>query len=312
MASKNFYSILGVSSNASDELIKKAYRNLARKFHPDVNKASNAEERFKEIGEAYSVLGDKEKRAAYDKYGDNWKHARELDARAEANPFSNGSFADIFGGRRYGERHINIEDILRDINTAGDVHGFTYNFNDLFGGNGFGYTQTNTNKRTPHVQVVISLEEAFNGINKELISPITQQVMTINIPAGVMDDQRIKIRDKNNTEFFIIIKIKQHPFFELADEDIYLEVPITIWEAVLGTEIEIPMLQGKAKIKIPAKAKNGSTLRIKGKGLPGEPPGDQYITLNIVVPEATTEKQLELYKQLSEEHKDDIRKDLWK
>jgi len=310
MASKNFYNILGVSRDASDELIKKAYRELARKFHPDVNKASNAEERFKEIGEAYSVLGDKEKRAAYDKYGDNWKHARELDSRAEANPFSNGSFSDIFGGRRYGK--INIEDILRGTNPADDVHGFSYDFNDFFGGNGFGYTQTNTNRRTPHVQVVISLEEAFNGIKKELISPITQQMMTINIPAGVTNDQRMRVRDKNDKEFYIIVKIKQHPFFTLADKDIYLEVPITIWEAVLGATMEIPVLGGKVQIKVPERAKHGVTLRLKGKGLPGEPPGDQYITLNVVVPEATTEKQLELYKQLSEEHKDDIRKDLWK
>ena len=297
---KDFYDILSVDRNASDDAIKKAYRDLARRFHPDVNKEPGAEEKFKDIGEAYSVLGDPKKRSAYDKYGDNWKYAEQL----EQNPFDG-----FFRGHKSKESTIGWDDI------------FGVDFNSFFGSNqrGFGHKQyIHTRGKDIHKQITITLEEAYQGTIKEI--DLARKVITLKIPAGITDGQVMRIKGKGergvglaeNGDLLINIQITPHALFEVAGRDVYLALPIAPWEAALGSTVDIPTLEGKIKIKIPRDSKGGETLRVTGKGLPGNPPGDQYIVLEIAVPTAVTEEQEKFYQKMSKEFNFDARKNLEK
>ncbi len=311
MANRDFYSVLGVKRDASDDEIRKVYRGLARKFHPDVNKEPDSEERFKAISEAYDVLSDSKKRAAYDKYGEMWKHADELDAAAENR---SGSYT-----------HFNHMEDLGSI------------FEDLFrqgGARGFS-TSSRTAGPFPipgidqHTQIEITLEEAFRGSSRTIrfsypdAQPSGQRVerseeITVKIPAGVTNGQVLRLAGKGGPgsgnapdgDLYIELKIAPHKIFEVNGKDIYLSLPITPWEAALGATVDVPVLAGKVEMKIPAGAQGGSTLRLKGKGLPGKPAGDQYVVLKIVTPKANTEEQREMYQKMAEAFSFDARAEL--
>ncbi len=292
MEYKDYYKTLGVSRHASQDEIKKIYRRLARKFHPDVSKEANAEERFKAVNEAYEVLGDPEKRKLYDQLGSNWKAGQEFRHPPGFDPSGMGGF-------RSNSSHFKTE--------FGDGAAFSDFFESLFGGgrthssrSGFrakGADQTST--------IEIDLQHAALGgpISVRLASGKTLEV---KIPPGVSQGQRIRLAGQGapglgggpGGDLYLEIKIRPHRYFRLEGRDIYLDLPITPWEAALGSSVQVPTLSGTVEMKIPAGAQSGNRLRLKGKGLPGTPPGDQYLVLQIHTPPAQTATQREFYERM--------------
>lgn len=287
---KDYYKIMGVGRDASADDIKRAYRRLARKYHPDVSKEKDAEERFKEIGEAYEVLRDPEKRAAY----------------------------DALGARRPGEEFRPPPDWHFEFG-GGDVDPGLHSdfFEQLFGGlkrrssfRGRGLDTTG--------QVEITLEEAFRGTQRRLslermsfdergrARPTTQQ-LNVRIPAGVVDGQQIRVAAQGQPgvgggpagDLFLEIRILPHRWFRVDGRDVVLELPVTPWEAALGETVRVPTLGGKVDLKLPKGSQTGQQLRLRGRGLPGNPPGDQLVVLKMVTPPPRTAADEALYKELA-------------
>lgn len=313
MQYKDYYQVLGVARDASEEDIKKAYRKKARQYHPDVSKEKDAEERFKEVGEAYEVLKDPQKRAAYNQLGANWKMGEDFrpppNWNEQAQPhFRQGGYTDV------------------------DPSEFSDFFSSLFGGGaGFnaGFSGANGRRRNAggfqskgedlRSKLEISLEDAYHGSEQSLqlqvpeVSPegyVTQKIKTIKvkIPAGIADGQQIRLKEQGapginqgeNGDLYLEIKIATHPLFTLVAKDLYLNLPVTPWEAALGASIHVPTLKGKIDLKIPAESQTGKKLRLKGLGLPGKIPGDFYIILQIVNPPVNNEAAKTLYKEMAE------------
>lgn len=291
MEYKDYYKIMGLSSNASEKEIKTAYRKLARKYHPDINKEANAEEKFKELGEAYEVLKDPKKRAIYDQSSKNW------DSAQSAHQFSEDS----------GWQGENIN--------FGDNSDF---FEALFGASR--RRQHSMKGEDYSSNITISLEDAFHGATRQIQIPIQQldkegrlqvinQTLKVKIPAGIKSGQQIRIAGYGapglgngpKGDLYLKVNIEKHPHFEAKNEDIYSVVPITPWEAALGANIQIPTLGGKVELKIPAGSQGGQTFRLKGRGLPSTKPGDQYVMLKIVIPQPKTDAAKALYKTMSEQ-----------
>lgn len=303
MKFKDYYAILGVPRDASQDDIKRAYRKLARKYHPDVSNETDAEEKFKAVGEAYEVLKDPEKRAAYDGVGQNWQQGQDFQPPPDWEQrfnFSGGGFTDA------------------------DLGGFSDFFESLFGRGGrgpFGDRGGFQSKgRDEHAKVTISLEDAFHGSARTLTlqSPIvdaqgrvTTRTRTLNvkIPKGVTEGQRIRLTGQGASvpasgqpgDLYLEVMFHPHPRFRVEGRDIFLELPVTPWEAALGETVTVPTLAGKVELKIPAGSQSGKRLRLKGRGLPGNPPGDQYATLRIVTPAADTDQAKAFYKRMATE-----------
>lgn len=302
MKYKDYYQTLGVARDATEEDIKKAYRKLARKYHPDVSKEPNAEERFKEISEAYEVLKDKEKRAAYDRLG---RHA----PGEEFHPSSDWSeeFARGFG--RGGFRGGFTEEVdLSDL------------FSELFGGartHARGFAMPGQDYEAV---VHLGLEEAARGtdVSLNLNVPVYDaegmprrepQTVTARIPPGVTDGQKLRVPGKGGPgvnggppgALYLDIRLRPHRLFRPSGHDLYLELPIAPWEATLGTSVEVPTLNGKVRIRIGAGARGGQKLRIPGKGLPkpGGGHGDFYAVLQIVTPSTLNPREKALYEELA-------------
>ncbi len=282
---KDYYKIMGVSHDASDKDIKMAYRKLARKYHPDISKEPDAEERFKEMGEAYEVLKDPVKRAEYDQYIKN----REFNQRQRTQQ-STG----------HGERFYQFEGGEFDSDLFESLFGHAHTRRPMAGQNYEG-------------KISISLEEAFQGALKSVQVPVEQgnetklQTLNVKIPAGIKSGQQIRLAGQGapghnggpRGDLYLTIDIMKHPVFDLMDSDIYLTLPITPWEAALGTTVVVPTLGGKIDLKIPSGSQGGQKLRIKNRGLPGPTPGNQYILLKIITPPATTEAAKELYQKMA-------------
>jgi curved DNA-binding protein len=284
---KDYYKIMGLSQNASEKDIKTAYRKLARKYHPDISKEPNAEERFKEMGEAYEVLRDPAKKAEYDNYLKNkqfhQQHQRGPQThshRPEGNPFENTQFNSDF-------------------------------FESIFGH----ARQQHPPMAGQHYEgkIPVTLEEAFNGTVKTIQIPAANsqnkmQTLNVKIPAGIKSGQQIRLAGQGGEglnggprgDVLITIDVMKHPLFDVMGNDIYLTLPITPWEAALGANITVPTLAGKIDLKIPESSQGGQKLRIKNRGLPGSTPGDQYVLLKIITPPATTEQAKALYRQMAE------------
>ena len=307
MKYKDYYQILGVPRSATEEDVKKAYRKLARKYHPDVSKEANAEERFKEIGEAYEVLKDKDKRAAYDRLG---THRPGEDFRPPpdwAEQFTRGFGAGGFGGG-YAEE-VDLSDLF------GDLFGGTRRARSRPGaGPGFAIPGQDY-----EAIVHLSLEEAARGteVSLDLNVPAYDEegmprrapkTVKVRIPKGVTDGQKLRVPGKGGPgvnggppgALYLDIKLRPHPLFQPSGHDLYLEVPITPWEATLGTSIEVPTLDGKVRLKIAAGARAGQKLRLGGKGLPkpNGGHGDIYAVLQIVTPSAISAREQALYEEL--------------
>ncbi len=307
MEYKDYYKILGVPRNASQEEIKRAYRRLARKYHPDVSKEPDAEERFKEVSEAYEVLKDPEKRAAYDRLGSAWQAGQEFHPPPD--------WEEIFAGFR------------QEGGAAGGegLGGFSDFFETLFGGGGFARGSRRAGGfrmrgQDEFARLRITLEEAYHGGTRtlELQTPEMDEAgrvrartrrIQVRIPRGVTEGQQIRVPGQGAPglgggppgDLYLEVEFAPHPHFRAEGRDIHLTVPVTPWEAALGAKILVPTLGGPVALKIPPGTQSGRRLRLKGRGLPGSPPGDQYVTVQIVTPPADTPARRALYERMREE-----------
>jgi len=306
MKYQDYYQILGVTRDASAEDIKKAYRRLARKYHPDVSKEARAEERFKEVAEAYEVLREPEKRAAYDQLGNNWRAGQDFRPPPGWTGSVKGTGGSPFGGGFGGREFSDFFESL--FSHPGGSPGFG-------GGRGFhspGQSQT--------VALEITLEEAYHGGNRSLQLQLPERdpsgrmstrtrTLNVKIPAGVTTGQKIRLGGQGGPgsgggpsgDLYLEITIKPHPLYQVKGRDITLEVPLAPWEAALGGKIDVSTLGGPVTLSIPANARNGQSLRLRGRGLPGQPPGDQFAVLRIVNPPVDTEAARELFQRMARE-----------
>ncbi len=301
MEYKDYYKIMGVERSASQDEIKRAYRRLARKYHPDVSKEPDAEERFKELGEAYEVLGDPEKRAAYDSLGQDWRAGQQFRPPPDW------------------EEHFHFGGGTRTGAGTGDFSDF---FEALFGRAGFGPGRTrsyafSTRGDDFQTTITLSLDEAYSGVTKTLTvtlpefdtsGRIVERTRTINarIPPGVTDGRRIRLPGQGaegpggRGDLYAVVRLAPHPFFRPSGKDIHLDLPLMPWEAALGATITVPTLGGPVELKVPRNSQTGKKLRLRGRGLPGSPPGDQLVTLQVVAPPADTPEIEALYRRFAE------------
>jgi curved DNA-binding protein len=287
---KDYYQIMGVGREASAEDIKRAYRRLARKYHPDVSKEKDAEERFKEIGEAYEVLRDPEKRAAY----------------------------DALGTRKPGEDFRPPPDWQFDYGDRVDPGAHSDFFEQLFGGLGRGRGSFRSRGFDAAGQVEVTLEEAFRGTERRLSlqrmavdergrPQPTMQQLTVRIPAGVVDGQQIRVPAQGQPgagggpagDLFLEVRVLAHRWFRADGRDVWLDLPVTPWEAALGETIRVPTLGGRVDLKLPKGSQTDQQLRLRGRGLPGSPPGDQFVVLKVVAPAPRNAADEALYRQLA-------------
>jgi DnaJ-class molecular chaperone len=297
---RDFYEVLGVDRNASDKEIRSAYRRLARKHHPDVNPNDRASEAiFKEINAANDVLSDPEKRRKYDKYGDQWEHADEIERMQRAR----------------GGRSGNIRFTTTDMGDLGDLGSI---FGGIFGGGGnrgFG-TETRTRSRPANVDypVEVTLEEAFNGATRVLAiegDHGESRRLEVKIPPGVDNGSRVRIAGEGQAGFggqrgdlYLVISVRPHPKFERKGDDLYTDVEVPLTMPVLGGEAEVQGLNKKVALKLPAGTQNGQHFRLTGLGMPklgqSAKRGDLYARVKVLLPKQPSEEQKKLFEQLKE------------
>ena len=306
MEFKDYYKIMGVARDATQDEIKRAYRTLARKYHPDVSKAPDAEARFKELGEANAVLKDLEKRAAYDQLGSNWQAGQDFRPPPDWNTgfeFSGDGSAGAAG--------------------AADFSDF---FESLYG-RGFesaGRRQQAAHARGEdhHAKVMIDLEDAYNGatrtiklkrpeLNAEGRVVMRPHQLNVTIPRGVRAGQHIRLAGQGAAgigqgppgDLYLEIEFHPHPLYRVDQRDVYLDLPLAPWEAALGATLKVPTPTAAVDLKIPPKSVAGGKLRLKGRGIPGTTPGDFYVVLQLVLPEADSETSQAFYAQMAEQFK---------
>ncbi|HVV68863.1 MAG TPA: DnaJ C-terminal domain-containing protein [Gammaproteobacteria bacterium] len=310
MEYKDYYKTLGVDKNASAEEIKKQYRILARKYHPDVSKENNAEEKFKEVREAYEVLKDPAKKKAYDQMGSQWQAGQRFTPPPE-----------------WDFRQAQVDTGQFDVN------GFSEFFENLFGrragharGGRYEYAERGQDL---HSKINLSLEEAFSGTERviQLQEPevnshgqiaLKTRSLKVKIPPGVVEGQQIRLSGQGgkglgqgaNGNLYLEIHLNDHPLYTVKDRDIYVNLPVAPWEAALGAKVAAPTLGGKVEMTIPPNSQSGTKLRLKGRGLPAKSPGDEYVVLKIVIPEPKTDAERQLYKKMAEEMHFDPRRGL--
>jgi DnaJ-class molecular chaperone len=295
---KDYYEVLGVKRGASDDEIKKAYRKLARKFHPDLNPGDKtAEAQFKQLQEAYDVLSNAEDRKLYDEYGENW---RAVKAGAGVPP------PPPQGGQRPGGFDFNDFDFGR-FSSGGGGGGFDI-FEELFGGaRGRGGPRQGRG-RDVEAELELSLEEAHRGGRRTLQMQNAEKTIDVNIPAGVRDGSTVRLAGQggpgaNGSEpgdLYLHIRLRPHPMFTVKGDDLEVELPLAPWEAVLGANVEAPTLDGKVGVKVPAGARSGQRLRLRGQGLNKRSGGrgDEYVRVKIVVPKEVNAEERRLYEEL--------------
>ena len=286
MEYKDYYQTLGVARDVSKEDLKKAYRKLARKYHPDVSKEPDAEAKFKELGEAYEVLKDPDKRAQYDQFGANYKNGQSF-----TPPPGWGGQGGGFQGNS----------------------NFSSFFESMFGSGGMGGGRDNFYAKGEDVnaKITISLEDAFNGAQKTIRRPTGSSetgTLNVKVPAGITTGKKIRLSGQGRAgmggvsgDLLLEINIANHAHYRLEDKNVFLDLPIAPWEAALGAKVTVPTLAGKINLTIPAGAKSGQKMRLKGRGLPGKEAGDQFVILQIMTPPADSDKATKLYQQMAEE-----------
>ncbi len=313
---KDYYKILGIDRAADQKTITKTFRRLARESHPDVNKKKGAEERFKEINEAYQALGDAEKRAKYDQIYDAYKSGgvpwQDLFGRTTGGP---GGWSTP-GGVTF--EVGNAEDLEQIFGRRGTGGGFSDFFEQLFGGlggaGGIGRTRAGTRTREqPRLESVIEipLEDAYHGGQRKIGVPEMGRSFDVEIPRGVRSGQTIRLAGAaDGLDLYLKLQIAPHRLFERTDDDLTLEVPITVSEAALGGEIEVPTLDGKITMTVPAETQTGRRFRLKGLGMPharGGARGDLYVKVKVVVPTGLTTRERELFEELRKTRHDNPR-----
>jgi curved DNA-binding protein len=295
MQFKDYYDTLGVKRGASAEEIKRAYRKLARKYHPDVSKERNAEAKFKEVQEAYEVLKDPEKRGTYDRFGRDYRPGQQF----RPPPDWEQQFGQS-GSHRFS-----------------DLNGFSDFFSSLFGGAGAagagGFTANGAGfgRRAAEADagvVEVTLEEAFSGVKRRVAineAGRSRQV-DVQIPAGIADGQALRIGGGSGQLIFRI-KVLAHALYQLNGKDVQIELPLAPWEAALGAKVTVPTLGGTVELTIPAGAQSGQKLRLRGRGMPASPNGDQLVIIKLVTPAADTAAAREAYERLKRELRFDPR-----
>jgi curved DNA-binding protein len=303
MEFKDYYEIMGLKRDATQDEIKRAYRKLARKYHPDVSKETDAEARFKEVGEAYEVLKDPEKRAAYDQLGADWKAGQEF----RPPPDWDQGFEFHGGGF-----------------TGADAEQFSDFFETLFGRGGFtpGFgarAQRDFHARgeDTHAKVLIDLEDAYHGATRTLalkhteLGPdgrpqIKERTLNVRIPKGVRQGQHIRLAKQGGAgmgkgragDLYLEVEFHPHPFYTVEGRDVYLSLPVAPWEAALGATVKVPTPNGTVDLKIPPNSAAGRKLRLKGRGIPASSPGDLYVALQIALPPAANDAARTAYRDL--------------
>lgn len=302
MEFKDYYQIMGVERSATQDEIKRAYRKLARKYHPDVSKDPQAEVRFKEMGEAYEVLKDPEKRAAYDQLGANWKAGQEFRPPPEWDQgfeFHGGGFS------------------------GADASQFSDFFESLFG-QGFapgGHARGGFHARgeDAHARVLIDLDDAYHGASRALTLKSTvlgsdgrphlkERTLNVRIPRGVRQGQHIRLSGQGDPgigqgkpgDLYLEIEFRPHPFYHVEGRDVFVELPVAPWELVLGATVQAPTPDGKVDLKIPPSSAAGRKLRLKGRGIPGNPAGDLYVVLKVVLPPADSEAAKQAWREMAQ------------
>lgn len=303
---RDYYEVLGVKRDASDDEIKKAYRKLARKFHPDLNPGDKAaEEQFKLMQEAYDVLSEAENRKLYDQYGDDW---RAVKAGAGAPPPPGWERAQRSTGGTGGSGGFDFSDFdFGRFSTEGGGGGFDI-FEELFGGRGRG--ARSGRGRDIEAELELSLEEAHRGGRRSLQMQAGDETKTIevNIPAGVRDGSAVRLAgqgghgsDGNEPgDLYLHIRLRPHPIFTVKGDDLEVELSISDWEAVLGAKVDVPTIDGKVEMTIPPGSNTGQRLRLRGQGLNKRKGGrgDEYVRLKIVVPKTVSAEERRLYEEL--------------
>ncbi|VAW96288.1 DnaJ-class molecular chaperone CbpA [hydrothermal vent metagenome] len=306
MEFKDYYEIMGVARDATQDEIKRAYRKLARKYHPDVSKESGAEEKFKAVGEAYEVLKDPEKRAAYDQLGSQWQQGQDF------NPPPDWDAGFEFSGGGF---------------TGADAEDFSDFFESLFGGAPDGHAghyrtqrgQAKMRGEDRHAKILIDLEDAVEGRNRQVTLRIPEltkdghvvtreRTLNVRIPKGIHPGQHIRLTGQGGLgggggsagDLYLEVEFKPHRWYRVEGADLYLDLPVAPWEAALGASVKVPTPQGTVDLKIPEGSSSGKKMRLKGRGMPSKVPGDLYVVLQIVLPPADSDDARQLYREMQE------------
>lgn len=319
MADRDFYKVLGVSRDASPAEIKKAYRRLAKELHPDLNPDDDeAEERFKEVSSAYSVLSDEEKRKLYDQFGEvGLREGFDPDAYQAATQgvggFGHFDLGDIFGAAARGQ------------GGRGAGGQFEFNLEDLFGGAGPGrgaYIRAPQKGADLKSEITVDFRDAVLGCTRELSvrSAEGERTLKVRIPAGVRNGGKIRLRGQGGLgiqggpagDLLLEVKVRKHPYFSIRGKQLHVKVPVTPLEAYAGAKVNVPTPDGGVQLSIPAGSQNGSKLRLRGKGIQqkGKPRGDLIAHLQIVLPDGGSEEVEEALKTVQEAFERDPRTDL--
>ncbi len=320
---KDYYKILGVKKDAPPEDIAKAYRRLARQHHPDLNKGADAERRFKEVNEAYQVLHDPGKRARYDQLGPDW----ERFAQGARPGGQQGGFQWVFtgqpgaGGADFGDFSDFFRTVFGDLGGVGG--GFrTGTVDDLIGGARRSPNGRARTRRAPgqdlESEVDIALLEAYRGSERSVEvrrEDGSARRLDVKIPAGVRDGQRIRLAGQGGAgahggeagDLYLRVRVQPHPFFQRDGDDIRVELPVALHEALLGGELTVPTLKGRVSLKIPAETQNGRTIRLAGQGMPRPAGGfgDMYVTVKVVLPQKLNEEEREYARKIAARRADE-------
>jgi len=308
---RDYYEVLGVSKNADAQEIQQAFRKLARRHHPDVNHDPAAEERFKEINEAYQVLSDPKSRARYDRFGPDFRQVPEdYDERVGAgrgSPFSGrrrtrrGGAAGGTGGEDFAGAGF------ADAGFGGSGIDFEDLFGGMFGGGGAGRIQG----ADQTAELELTVEEAYRGGRRKITigGAGGERDYEVNIPAGVVDGQRIRLAGQGGRgygdapagDLYFVVRIAPHPRYRLSGRDVTVDLPVSPWEAALGATVPVTTPGGAAKVAVPQGSPSGRKLRLRGEGMPNPKgaPGDLYAEVRIMVPPSLTDRELELFEQLA-------------
>jgi curved DNA-binding protein len=305
MEYKDYYEIMGVAHDATQDEIKRTYRKLARKYHPDVSKESDAEVRFKELGEAYEVLKDPEKRVAYDQLGKEWKNGQDF------RPPPDWDAGFEFSGGGY---------------TAGDGGAHSDFFEELFGhgharpGGAAGRPSFRMRGEDHHAKVLVDLDDSFSGATRAIslrVPELTEdgrvttreRTLSVRIPKGIRPGQQVRLTGQGGPghggaepgDLYLEVEFRKHPMYRVDGADIYLDLPVAPWEAALGANIKVPTPSGSIDLKIPANSRQGRKLRLKGRGLIGKQHGDMYVVLQLTLPPGDNDAAKALYRQMEDQ-----------
>lgn len=301
MEFKDYYQILGVEKTAPADEIKKAYRKLARKYHPDVSKEPDAEKRMKEVNEAYAVLSDPEKRAVYDQLGGRWQTGQDF----QPPPGWDAGF-EFSGDGAHGAQAADFSDF----------------FASLFGraGRDSGTGDYQMRGGDHHAKILIDLPDAYHGATRTIAlraakldasgRVVTEErTLNVQIPTGVKEGQHIRLAGQGSPgmgggpagDLYLEVHFGPDPRYRVEGRDVYETVPVAPWEATLGASIEVPTPSGNVQVKVPAGSQAGRKLRLKGRGIPGNPPGDLYLVLEVALPPADTDKARQIYQTMARE-----------